>query len=270
MPASLLRRSLSLALVLLPLGAGCAKQQAKEAPETSLVIFAAASLRDAFGELGKGFEREHPGVALSFNFAGTQELRTQIEHGAPADVFASADQRHMTELEKAHRVAGARVFARNEPVLIVARESSAFVRDFSDLPKVDRIVVGAPEVPIGRYTLQILDRASAKRDSGFRGRVEAKIVSRELNVKQVFAKVNLGEAQAGIVYRTDVQGNDRPSLVTIPPEWNVVAEYPIAPVASCAHPQLARAWVDYVLSPSGQALLRKAGFLAPNASTAQP
>ncbi|HEY3500153.1 MAG TPA: molybdate ABC transporter substrate-binding protein, partial [Polyangiaceae bacterium] len=170
----------------------------------------------------------------------------------------------------AKRVESPRVFARNEPVLIVARESAALLRAFSDLPRADRIVTGAEEVPIGRYTRQILDRATPALGADFRARVEAKIVSRELNVKQVLAKVSLGEAQAGIVYRTDVAPSDGVTVLTIPPEWNVVAEYSIAAVTACAHPRLARAWVDLVLSDPGQDLLRQAGFLAPDASPAGP
>lgn len=251
---------------------GCKRPEPSPAArEDKLVVFAAASLREVFTAMGDDFKRAHPGVEVTFNFAGTQELRTQLEHGAAADVFASADQRHMDELARASRVSGPVVFARNEPVIVVAKESAASLRGLADLPSANRIVIGAPEVPIGRYTLQILDRASTTLGADFRSRVEARIVSRELNVRQVLTKVSLGEAQAGFVYRTDARAaQDQVSVVAIPPELNVIAEYPIAVVSGAAHPGLARAWVDFVLSADGQRALRNAGFLAPSGSNPPP
>jgi molybdate transport system substrate-binding protein len=232
--------------------------------EDRLVVFAATSLRDAFAELAEDFKREHPGVEVSLNLAGTQELRTQLEHGAAADVFASADKRHMDELLAAARVTQPIVFARNEPVIVVATENAKKIRELADVPNASRVVVGVPEVPIGRYTLQILDRAAESLGSDFRSRVEAKIVSRELNVRQVLAKVSLGEAEVGFVYRTDANSaGDKVGVVSIAPEINVIAEYPIAIVADAAHPQLARAWMELVLASEGRRALAKAGFVAP-------
>lgn len=236
------------------------------AEEKALVVFAATSLRDVFSRLGQDFERAHPGVAITFNFAGTQELRTQLEHGAAVDVFASADARHMDELRKAGRVTRSVVFTRNEPVIVVAREAAATIHGLADLPAAERIVIGAPQVPIGRYTLQILDRAAASLGPDFRTRVEARVVSRELNVRQVLAKVSLGEAQAGVVYRTDVKPDPALTSVPIPPELNVIAEYPIAVVEAAPHPELARAWIALVLSADGQRALEGAGFV-PDATT---
>jgi molybdate transport system substrate-binding protein len=130
-----------------------------------------------------------------------------------------------------------------------------------------RIVVGVPEVPVGKYTLQILDNAAHKLGADFRARVEARIVSRELNVRQVLAKVTLGEADAGIVYRTDIGTNrDAVGVVTIPPEMNVIAKYPIAVVRAAAHPKLAQQWVTFILSEQGQGILRGAGFIVPTPS----
>jgi len=124
-----------------------------------LTVFAAASLREPFEELGLALEKSTPGLIVRFNFAGSQELRAQIEHGAQADVFASADRKHMAALEKLSLVAGPRIFARNQPVVVVPKGNPASVRAFADLPKARRLVIGAPEVPIGAYTLQILDKA---------------------------------------------------------------------------------------------------------------
>ena len=114
-----------------------------------LTVFAASSLRDAFAELGSAFEREHPRTKVIFSLAGSQDLRTQIEHGAPADVFASADWKHMQALVAAGLASSPRKFASNEPVLVVPSDNPAGVKTLSDLPRARRIVVGAPEVPIG-------------------------------------------------------------------------------------------------------------------------
>lgn len=241
---------------------GCScHRRAAGAPEDRLVVFGATSLRDGFSGLESSFRRAHPGVEITFEFAGTQELRTQLEHGAMADVFASADQPNMDQLFHRKVVSKPVVFARNEPVIVVSKESA--IRSLTELPNAARIVIGAPEVPIGRYTLQILDRASATLGEDFRSRVESNVVSRELNVRQVLNKVSLGEAQAGIVYRTDAKAaEERVTVVTIPPDINVIADYPIAVVSSAPHPELARAWVQLVLSPEGQKALRDDGFLS--------
>lgn len=247
-------------------GPSAARAGATEAaPERALVVFAAASLREAFTALGEELARAHPGVELTFNFAGSQELRTQLEHGAAADVFAAADPRPMGALVREGLVAAPVVFARNEPVIVVAPEAAELVRGFADLPRAERIVVGAPEVPIGRYTLEVLERAERRFGGELRARVEARVVSRELSVRQVLTKVRLGEAQAGIVYRTDAQAAPELLVVELPPELAVVAEYPIAVMSEAAHPELARAWVELVRSEAGQAALRAAGFSPPAA-----
>jgi molybdate transport system substrate-binding protein len=254
----------SLLLALLTAATACKATEPSPSPETALVVFAAASLRTVFEELGEGFEQAHAGLELTFNFAGTQELRTQLEQGAAVDVFASADQRHMDALLKTKHVVEPATFARNEPVLVVAKDQETKLKAFSDLPRAQRLVIGTPEVPIGRYTLQVLDNASQKLGPDFRKQVEAKVVSRELNVKQVLAKVTLGEADAGIVYRTDaLAATGRVAVVDIPAGINLVAKYPIAVAADAAHPKLAREWVELVLSERGRAALERAGFLAP-------
>jgi molybdate transport system substrate-binding protein len=230
-----------------------------------LNVFAAASLRESFGELGKLFEAKHPGTKVQFNLGGSQELRTQIEHGAPADVFASADQQHMQALVLAKLAGPPKVFARNEPVLVVPKGNPAGIAGLADLPKAKRIVVGLPEVPIGAYTLRILDAASKQYGADFRSRVEAKVVSRELNVRQVLAKVGLGEADAGIVYRTDARAaQDKVEMIAIPTGVNVVAEYPIATLTKTKQPGLAKEFVDLVFSNAGREVLSRFGFRAGN------
>lgn len=242
--------------------AGCrVDASASDEREHELVVFAAASLRETFEELGVAFKRSHADLTLTFNFAGTQELRTQLTHGAQADVFASANRKHMAELERSGQVTQPIVFARNEPVVIVSLESAAVVHALADLPQLDRIVIGTPEVPIGGYTLEILDRASLQLGADFRAQVEKKVVSRELNVRQVLSKVSLGEADAGIVYRTDAYSpGAKVHVVDLPPEINVVADYPIAVLLDAPHPKLARKWLEFIRSQEAIKILTRHGF----------
>ena len=224
-------------------------------------------MREAFTAIADDFKHEHPNVTVSFNFAGSQELSTQLEHGAVADVLASADMRQMKRAVASRRAVAPRIFAHNELAIVLSRQGVVPVRSLADLPNLDRIVLGAPEVPVGRYTSQVLAKASARFGEDFRSRVEAKVVSRELNVRQVLAKVTLGEAQAGLAYRTDaVTVGDRVAVVTIPADLNVLAEYPIAVIADAPHPDAARAFADWVLSPRGQRALLEAGFTPANSA----
>ena len=242
---------------------GCSSEQAPATePPRELVVFAAASLRDAFGAVGTMFEREHPGVTVRFSFAGTQELRTQLELGARADLLASADEQHMDALRSAGLVGPPRLFAHNELVLVVSREAAATLRSLADLPDARRVVIGAPNVPVGRYTLMLLQRAEEQLGRDFDERVLARVVSRELNVRQVLHKVSIGEADAGFVYRSDARSaGDSVSVVELPSSSRVVAAYPIAVSAHAAQPELAQAFVALLLSPAGQEALTAAGFM---------
>jgi molybdate transport system substrate-binding protein len=227
--------------------------------QREVTVFAAASLRETFEDLAKTFESKSPGVKVRLNLAGSQELRTQIENGARADVFASADQKHMAALVKANLVATPRVFAHNTPVVIVPKGNPAKVGSFEELTKATKLVIGVPEVPIGTYTMEILDKSGAD----FKKKVLANVVSRELNVRQVMAKVSLGEADAGIVYRTDaIAGKDKVEIIEIPAKVNVIAEYPVAVLAKAPQAAAARAFVDLLLSAEGQKRLAAAGFVA--------
>jgi len=238
------------------MGACCALLAAAQ-----LTVFAASSLRDAFQDLGRSFEQQHPGTSVSFNFAGSQELRTQVEHGARADVLASADPRTLRALAGAGLSLEPQVFARNEPVIVVPVGNPAGIDALADLPRARRLVVGAPEVPIGEYTVRILEAASRRYGPAFGAAVESRVASRELNVRQVLAKVALGEADAAIVYRTDaLASRGAVEVISIPPQLNVVAEYPIALLRGAARPGLARAFVELVLSSAGQAVLARHGF----------
>jgi molybdate transport system substrate-binding protein len=231
-------------------------------PERELVVLAAASLRDAFTPLARSFEASHPGVQVSLDFAGSQQLRAQIEHGAAADVFASADAPPMKALADAGLCRAPLVFARNVPVLVVPRGNPAGVATFEELAKAKRVVVGVPESPIGAYTVRILERAEKARP-GFRAAVEARIASRELNVRQVLAKVALGEAEAGVVYRTDaLSARDRVSVVEIPPAFNEVAGYQVARLARSKEAALAQEFIALLTGPEGRRALEAQGFMA--------
>ncbi|HVU52473.1 MAG TPA: molybdate ABC transporter substrate-binding protein [Polyangia bacterium] len=248
-----------LAVLLSLLSAGGARA---EPSRRELVVFEAASLKDVFARLARRFEAENPGVAVVANAAGSQELRTQLEQGAAADVFASADRNHMDAVVARKLVDAPAILACNEPVVVVRAGLTPPVTRFADLPRAERIVVGAPDVPVGRYMRSILDKAAAKLGPDFAARVEARIVSRELNVRQVLAKVVLGEADAAVVYRSDaLAAAGKVRLVEIPPDLNVTAEYPIATLRAAPHADLARRFVALVRSPEGVAALREAGFV---------
>jgi molybdate transport system substrate-binding protein len=251
----MIARAILIVVVLLPAPARAAGKE--------VTVFAAASLKEVFEDLGAAFEKAHPGVKVQLNLAGSQELRTQIEHGARADVFASADVEHMDALEKGGLVGKPAVFARNEPVIVVPRGNPAGIHALAELPKTRRLVIGVPEVPIGRYTVKIFDAAARKLGADFRARLDAAVVSRELNVRQVLAKITLGEADAGIVYRTDaLTAKDRVEVIAIPADLNVLAAYPIALLEAARESALAAAFVSAVLSGEGQKRLATAGFVA--------
>ena len=253
---------LTLVVCVVLLLAGLERASPAEPARRQLTVFEAASLKDVFARLARRFEADNGGVEVVANAAGSQELRAQLEHGAQADVFASADRKHMDALAAQGLVVAPTLFACNEPVVIVRAGLAHGLAAFADLPRAERLVVGAPEVPIGAYTLRILDKAAAKLGADFRARVEARIVSRELNVRQVLAKVALGEADAGVVYRSDaLTARDKVQIVEIPPDLNVTAEYPIAALKAAPHAALARRFIDLVRSPVGVGALREAGFV---------
>jgi len=226
-----------------------------------VVVFAAASLKEIFEAMAKNYEAAHAGSHVVLQLAGSQELRTQIENGAKADVFASADTKHMSALQDAGLVGKPTIFARNEPVVITPSANPAGLHRFEDLPKAKKLIVGVDDVPIGRYTKQVLAKAGKDLGESFLKEVEANVVSRELNVRQILAKVSLGEGDAGFVYRTDAATvRDKVQVIDIPQRWNVVAEYPIAVTSHAPNPDLAKAWVEMVSSPGGQKILSAAGF----------
>jgi molybdate transport system substrate-binding protein len=233
----------------------------------TLTVFAAASLTEPFSRLGKSFEAQHPGTTVRFNFAGSQQLVLQIQQGAKADVFASADERWMQTAKDSGLVEGEPVlFARNALMVIVPRANPARIRRLQDLARSGvKVVIAAEAVPVGQYTRQMLDKLSAQPGFGskYRQQVLANVASYEENVKGVVAKVQLGEADAGVVYRSDATGSVASQLTTleIPEVANVIASYPIAVVRGAPSPELARTFLALVESAEGQEALRSAGFI---------
>ncbi|MCU0496099.1 MAG: molybdate ABC transporter substrate-binding protein [Anaerolineae bacterium] len=247
-------------LMLLILGSS----QAQAQPIT-LTVFAAASLTDAFEEIGAQFESEHPEIDVIFNFAGSSALSTQILEGAPADVFASANQTQMQEVQEAGLVIGEpRTFAKNRLVLIVPSDNPANIQGLRDLANEGvKLVVAAPGVPVREYTDTLFTRLAVNASYGetYYTAVIANIVSEEDNVRQVAAKVALGEADAGIVYQSDVTPDLGETVIAlpIPDALNTIATYPIAPISEQT---AAPTFIDYVLSENGQATLVKWGFIS--------
>ncbi|HML21325.1 MAG TPA: molybdate ABC transporter substrate-binding protein [Aggregatilinea sp.] len=235
----------------------------------TLTVFAASSLTNAFEEIATAFEADHEGVDVVFNFAGSSDLAVQLSEGAPADVFASANNKQMTVAKDAGRItAPVRTFAKNRLVLIVPVDNPANIQSLRDLanPGV-LLVLAAPDVPVRDYTDTMLEKMVADPAYGeeYRSAVMANLVSEEDNVRQVSAKVALGEADAGTVYLTDVTPDikDQVIILPIPDAYNTVATYPIAVTDNPAEPELAQAFVDYVLAAEGgQSILTGWGFIS--------
>jgi molybdate transport system substrate-binding protein len=235
---------------------------AQGAQAGAITVFAAASLTDAFREIGGLLEVER-GIAVTFNFGASSALRTQLEQGATADVFASADQAQMDRARAAGTIAGPDVtFATNRLVIIAPKSNPGGISGPADLANPGlRLVTAGPEVPIGVYTQTMLEQMSQDPTYGadFKDRANANVVSREPNVRQVVAKVQLGEADAAVVYVSDVTPAAAPDLVSfeIPDALNTIASYPIALVRGGPNADGGQTFVDFVLSPVGQGILAR-------------
>jgi molybdate transport system substrate-binding protein len=232
----------------------------------TLTVFAAASLTDAFNQMAHDLEAAHPGLNITFNFAGSQQLVTQLTQGASADVFASANNAQMQDAVDHGVIASApRTFVENRLAIIVPKDNPAGVQSPADLAKKGlKLDLAAPAVPVGKYarvSICQMGADTATYGEGFVQKVAANIVSEENNVKAVVTKIQLGEADAGIVYTTDVTNEvaGQVKVIEIPRLVNVVASYPVAPVKG-GNSQLAQAFISYLLGPDGQAVLKQFGF----------
>lgn len=236
-----------------------------------LTVFAAASLAATFEELGAILEAENPELDVSLSFAGSSALRVQLAQGARADVFAAADDITMRRAQADGTVAPeARVFARNHLVIVTPAANPAEIVSPVDLARPGvKLVIAREDVPVGGYAREALARLDGSGTYGprFAERALANVVSEEANVKQIVAKVQLGEADAGVVYSSDVTPKVRPRLhvVEIPAPLNVVARYPVALTERPGNEVAAAAFVDLLLSSRGQEVLRRHG-LVPEAS----
>jgi molybdate transport system substrate-binding protein len=226
------------------------------AADTELKVFAAASLTDAFREIGRLFAAQHPDTKILFNFAGSQQLATQIVEELPADVFASANDEQMKKVSDAGLVAGApKPFTTNRLAIAVEPGNPQAIAGLGDLARSDvKVILAAEQVPAGRYARESLEKAG----------VTVSPVSLEIDVRAVLSKIVLGEADAGIVYRSDVvAAAGRVHAVDIPDRHNVQATYPIAVLANAPQAALASEFVAFVLSEAGRAALARFGFEAP-------
>lgn len=258
-----------LTLVFVLMTGGCVGHQVA-APPVTLTVMAAASLTESFQEIGKAFEAQHAGVTVQFNFAGSQQLASQLSQGAAVDVFASANKAQMDVAVKAKRIASdsVQIFAQNRLVVIFPKANPANITTLKDLAAPGhKLVLADKAVPVGQYALTAFQKASQDPAFGaqFSEQVLQNVVSYEENVKAVLTKVSLGEADAGVVYSSDVSAEASKSVgvLEIPDAFNSLAQYPIAVVDDSQHADLARAFVELVRSPDGQAILKKYGFLPP-------
>jgi molybdate transport system substrate-binding protein len=254
---------LTLTIISILLLSACGRLSDIDSKPSTLTVYAAASLTDAFTEIGKAFEASHTGVTVLFNFGGSQNLRTQIEQGALADVFASANTKEMDTLVSQNMVEAdaPKVFLTNQLILILPKNNPAGVASLEDLSKPGlKLVLAAEEVPAGRYARQILDNLNAQFGADYKDKVLANVVSNEDNIRQAVTKVQLGEADASIVYVSDAVAVPELQKLEIPANVNVIAGYPIAPLIRSENSELADEFITYVLSTEGQTTLKKWGF----------
>lgn len=230
-----------------------------------LTVFAAASLTDAFGEIKTDLEAEHPGLAITYNFAGSQALVTQLGEGAEADVFASANNTQMKAAQEKNLISGDPVtFVKNRLVIVTPSDNPAGIDTPDDLGTAGvRLVLAQADVPVGRYAREAvcgMAEDTAMFGDDFVNRVAGNVVSEEEDVRDVLTKVELGEADAGIVYVSDAfVSGDQVQQVEIPADFNILASYPIATVSG-GDEALGDAFITYVLGNEGQATLADFGF----------
>ena len=230
----------------------------------TLTILAASSLTDAFGELGKTFEKQNEGVEVKQSFGASSDLLAQIQQGAPADVFASAAEEEMGTAVKDGLVEGEpEIFVKNREVVMVPKDNPANIQSMRDLDKPDiRLVLAQKDVPAADYAVEILGKANARYGSSFEQDVLSNVVSREADVRACVNRVVVGDADATFGYASDYTPDirDRVMVIPIPPELNIIATYPVAALEDAKDTGLAKKWVDLVTSKQGQRVLKKWNF----------
>jgi molybdate transport system substrate-binding protein len=231
---------------------------------STLTVFAASSLTDAFGVLAKGFEEQNPGTEVRQSFESSSTLLTQIQQGAPADVFASAAEEEMNTAVDDGLVAGEpEIFARNREVIMVPRDNPANIERLRDLARPEiKLVLAQEGVPAADYALEILGKADAEYGGNFEQDVLSNVVSREADVRASVSRVALGDADATFGYASDYTPDvgDRVRVIQIPENLNIIATHPIAVLKGAKDAELAQEWVELVVSDEGQLVLEKWGF----------
>jgi molybdate transport system substrate-binding protein len=246
--------ALAAALVTASLSAcGGGQADADSGGTTEVTVLAASSLTDVFKKIGAAYERREPDTEVRFSFAGSQVLAAQVAQGAPGDVLATADTRTMDGVRA--DTGKPVVFAENRLVVVTREGNPEDIENLRDLDAPGlKVVLAAEEVPVGNYSARVLERQG----------VELRPVSRETDVRAVLSKVELGEADAGLVYRTDAAtAPDKVDAVRIPDAANESATYPAAALKVSEHPDLAADFVHFLSSPEAQRILREAGFQQP-------
>ncbi len=238
---------------------GCGASSSGSGDTERLTVLAASSLTNAFPALAEIFEAEHPGVKITLSFAGSQALATQVRHGLAADVLASANAAHVEALVEDGLVEDPQPFVANTLVLALAEGYTDAV-DLEHLPQVGSLVVGASQVPVGRYTDKLLDAAQQRFGDDWRSGVEARIVSREPSVRLAAAKVAMGEADAAIIYSSDAASLAALQAVPLPEDLAPRATYFQARLEAGPSPDLAREWMAFVAGQRGQEIFAQQGF----------
>jgi len=242
------------AFAIVALGAAPPALATGEKPSRQITVFAAASLTESFNAIAKHFEKRYPDVSVKFNFDSSSNLAAQIQQGAPADVFASADEANLQKaIDSGDVTTTPAVFAKSRLEIAVEKGNPKKVRGLTDLDRSGLVVVlCADAVPCGKYAAEAFANAG----------VTVSPASKEENAKATLSKVSLGEADAGVVYVTDVKATkSEVSGVKIPDRQNVIAAYPIATVKGSENSIAAKAWVQFVRSKPAQSTLRRFGFL---------
>ncbi|MFF3322792.1 molybdate ABC transporter substrate-binding protein [Streptomyces sp. NPDC002889] len=234
-------------------GSAKADESATGAPKANLTVLAASSLTDVFKTAGAAYEKKNPGTKITFSFAGSQELVAQVKQGAPADALVTADTKSMGGVKA--DTGTPTVIAKNRLVIATVEGNPHKVDGLKDLADAKlKVVLAAPEVPAGKYSQKILDAQ----------KITVKPVSQEPNVRAVLSKVELGEADAGLVYRTDAEtAPDKVDAVEIPDAQNAIAEYPAAALKESKNAEAAAAFVAWLSTPEAQKILQEAGFQKP-------
>ncbi len=230
----------------------------------TVTVLAASSLTDAFGELAKTFEKQNPGTKVKTNFGASSDLLAQLQQGASADVFASADTEKIDTAKKDGLVSGKpQVFVKNREVVMVPKDNPANIKSFQDLDKSGiKLVLAQKDVPAAEYAKEILDKANSEYGGGFEKDVLSNLVSRESDVRASVNRVVVGDADATFGYASDYTPDirDKVKVIPIPKGLNIIATYPIVTLKDSKSPDLAKKWVDLVVSKKGQSVLKKWGF----------